>query len=172
MQLIRQYIYVNFCQQITDGFCTHFCNKRVAPVFGQGGAIIALIDNLHFCKVCFFRVDHDISRKIENLLQIARRHIEQETHAARNTPEIPNMRDRSSQTNVSHPLASYFGPGYFYTALVADYATISDLFILTAITFPVLGRTENLFTKETVGLRFERSIVNGFRLFNFTVRPF
>jgi len=40
-----------------------------------------------------------------------------------------------------------------------------DLFILSARTFPVAGRSENLFTEKATFLRFKRSVIDRFRFF-------
>ena len=59
----------------------------------------------------------------------------------------------------------------FNTTAVADNTLVTDALELTAVAFPFLCCTENLFTEQTFALRTECTIIDGFRLFYFTVRP-
>ena len=72
---------------------------------------------------------------------------------------------------MPHAFATHFGAGDFDPAFITDDAFITDPFILSAMAFPVLGRTENPFTKETVFFRLQRPIVNRFRFGDLTMRP-
>ena len=53
-------------------------------------------------------ISYDVSGEIQNLLQITWRYIENQTHTAWNTLEIPNVRNRGSKFNVTHSLTSHF----------------------------------------------------------------
>jgi hypothetical protein len=44
-------------------------------------------------------------------------------------------------------------------------------FVFTAVTLPVTGRAENLFTKKTTLFRLEAAVIYGFRILNFTEAP-
>ena len=63
------------------------------------------------------------------------------------------MRYRSSQLNVADTLSADTGLGYLNATAVADYAFVSDFFIFTTMTFPVLARSEDALTEQTVALR-------------------
>src|SRR5690554_8121055 len=75
------------------------------------------------------------------------------------------------QLNMAHTLTAHFSQSYFNTTLLTDDTTVLQTLVLTTQTFVILYRTENTSTEQTVTLRLERTVVNGFRLFNFTVRP-
>ena len=81
------------------------------------------------------------------------------------------MRDGSGKLDVSHTFSSYFRAGNFYAALIADNALIAYSFVLTAMAFPVLCRSENPFAEKTVSFGFLRTVVDCFGLRNFAVRP-
>ena len=57
------------------------------------------------------------------------------------------------------------------TSFVADNTAMLHPFVLTAQTFPVRNRAKNAGAKQSVAFRFERSIIDRFRLGNLTVRP-
>ena len=73
---------------------------------------------------------------------------------------------------MSHTLAANLGAGNFDAALIANNSLRLTALILTAIAFPVLCRAENAFAEQSVPLGLQRTIVYGFGLFNFAVRPF
>ena len=56
--------------------------------------------------------------------------------------------------------------------LQADNALVTNFLIFTAMTFPVFARSKNLLTEKTIFFRFQCSIVDCFRFFNFTAGPF
>ena len=82
------------------------------------------------------------------------------------------MGDRAGQRNMAHAFTADFRGGDFDAALVADGASVTHLLVLAAFAFPVFGRSENLFTEETVGFCLQGSVIDGFRLRHFPVRPF
>ena len=73
---------------------------------------------------------------------------------------------------MAHTLTAHTGFGDFHAATVADNTFISDLFVLSAMALPVLARTEDTLTVQTIFLRFERTIVDRLRLGYFSMRPF
>ena len=73
---------------------------------------------------------------------------------------------------MGHTLAAHFGLNDFDTAFLTDNPSVFHAFVLTTVTLIVFGRTKNLCTEKTVTFRFKSSIINGFRLFYFSVRPF
>ena len=66
---------------------------------------------------------------------------------------------------MSHTLTAYAGLGYFNTAAVTDNAFIADFFIFTAVAFPVFAWSEDPLAEQTVLFRFQRTVVDGFRLY-------
>ena len=90
--------------------------------------------------------------------------IQEKTHPAGNPFEIPDMRNRGGQLNVTHPLPAHLGPGYLHPAAVTDNTAITNPFVLAAVTFPVFLGTEYFFAKESFTLRFKGAVINCFRL--------
>ena len=82
------------------------------------------------------------------------------------------MRNRSSQLDVSHSLSSDLRLGDLYAAAVADNPLVADSLVLPAVALPVLHRSEDPLAEQAVLFRLERSVVDGFRLGYFTMRPF
>ena len=70
----------------------------------------------------------------------------------------------SGKLDMSHSFAPYLGAGYFNAALFADDTLIADTLVLSAMTFPVLHRSENSFAEKTVSLGFLRSVIYSFGL--------
>ena len=81
------------------------------------------------------------------------------------------MGNRSSKLDMTHTLTSYLSACNFNAAALADFALETDLLILTAVTFPVLCRSEDSFAEKTVSLRLLGSVIYGFGSFNNAVRP-
>ncbi len=54
---------------------------------------------------------------------------------------------------MAHALSSHTGLGHLNAAPVTDYSLIPDLFVFTAMTFPVLAGPEYLLTEQAVSLR-------------------
>ena len=73
--------------------------------------------------------------------------------------------------HVAHALTTNLGAGDFYATALTHDAAEADALVLSAVALPVLLGTENLFAEETVLLRAEGSVVDGLRLFYFTMRP-
>ena len=81
------------------------------------------------------------------------------------------MRSRTCQLDVAHALTTHFSLGHFNAALLTDHTAVFQALVLTAQALIVFYWPENTSTEQTVTLRLERTVVNGFRLFNFTERP-
>jgi hypothetical protein len=54
------------------------------------------------------RGDH-VGGEVDDLLEVLRRQVEQVAEPARHTLEVPDVRDRSGQLDVAHPLATHLG---------------------------------------------------------------
>ena len=78
------------------------------------------------------------------------------------------MYNRHCLSNVAHTFPANFLAGNFHTASVTDNALVPDSFVFSAMAFPVLDRTENPFTEETILLRFVGPVIYGFRFKDLT----
>jgi hypothetical protein len=70
---------------------------------------------------------------------------------------------------MPHTLAAHLGQGDFHTALFTDHTAVFQSLVLAAQALIVLYRPKNLGAEQAIALRFEGTIVDGFRLFDFTI---
>ena len=77
----------------------------------------------------------------------------------------------SSQLDVAHTLSTDTCLCHFYAAAVADNTFITNLFIFTAMTLPVLTRPEDSLTEQTVLLGLKCPVVDGLRLLHLAMGP-
>src|SRR5690606_5507221 len=97
--------------------------------------------------------------------------VEQMADSRRQSLKEPHVRTRAGEFDMAEPFAANLALGNFDTAFVANNAAVLHTFILAAETFPIRHGAENTGTEKPVTFRFERSIVDGFRLRHFAVRP-
>ena len=72
---------------------------------------------------------------------------------------------------MTETFTANFGLNDFDAALFADDATVLHALVLAAITLVILHWTENLGAEQSVALRLEGTVVDGFRLFYFAEGP-
>ena len=72
---------------------------------------------------------------------------------------------------MAHAFAAHFGQGYFHAAFFTGYAFEFQTFVFSAQTFVVFNRSEDFGAEQAVTLGFESAVVDGFRLFHFSIRP-
>src|ERR1700685_4533567 len=72
---------------------------------------------------------------------------------------------------MAQKLAADFAERDFHSALVADHTAMLHALVLTAETLPVGDGAENLGAEQAVALRLEGTVIDGFRLGYFAVRP-
>ncbi len=114
--------------------------------------------------------DH-VRGEVDDLLQVLRRDIQQVAQPARNTLEVPDVRDRRGQLNVAHALATHVGARHLHATAFTDDALEAHPLVLTAVALPVPGRTKDLLAEQPVTLRLERAVVDRLRLLDFAVAP-
>ena len=114
--------------------------------------------------------DH-VGSEVDDLLEVLRRQVEQVAQTARNTLEVPDVRDRGGELDVAHPLTADLRAGHLDAAALTDDALEAHPLVLAAVALPVPGGTEDLLAEETVALRLERAVVDGFGLLDLTVAP-
>ena len=117
-------------------------------------------------------IEHDVGREIQHLLQRAGADLQKGAHAGRDSLEVPDVADRRGQLDMTHALAANLGLGDLDAALVAHNALIARALVFSAVALPVLGGPEDALAEQTVALRLERAVIDGFGLFYLSVRPF
>ena len=157
-------------KQVADGLGAHSCVEFIAILLdrfevGLVGEQLAALQRRHA------GVDHDEGFEVQNPLDLAQRHIEHEADARRQRLQEPDVRDRARELDVAHALAAHFGLRDLDAALLADDAAVLQALVLAAQALVVLDRPEDLRAEQSVALRLERPVVDGFRLLDLTVRP-
>src|SRR4051794_6094866 len=116
-------------------------------------------------------LNDDVVLEIQDAFEILQRHVEQQTDAARQRLQEPDMRHRRGQFDMAHTLAAHLGQGDLDAALLADDAAVLHALVLTAQALVVLDWTEDPGAEQAVPLRFESTVVDGLRLLDLAERP-
>src|SRR5690606_8573637 len=109
----------------------------------DGAHLLAEAHELHLTSFLVDLGDH-VLREVEDTLEVARRHVEQEAELAGCALHEPDVGDGAGQLDMAHALAAHLRAGNLHTALVADDALIADALVLAAVAFEVLHRAEDL----------------------------
>ncbi len=114
--------------------------------------------------------DH-VGREVDDLLEVLRGEVEQVAEPARDTLEVPDVRDRGGELDVAHALAAHLGTGDLDATALADDALEAHALVLAAVALPVAGGAEDLLAEEAVALGLERAVVDRLRLLDLAERP-
>ncbi|MNZ95684.1 hypothetical protein D3C78_1148490 [compost metagenome] len=161
---------VNSVQQLTDSLGTHAGVEVITELF-QRFEILLIVEQLTFFKGGHAWIDNDIALEVENALDITQGHVHQQADTRRQRFQEPDVGNWRGQFDVRHALTTNLGQGDFNAALLADHAAVFQALVLTAQALVVLDWAKDLGAEQAVTLRLERTVVDGFRLFNFTERP-
>ena len=161
---------VDGAQQVVDCLGAHL-RLEVVAVLLDGVEVHVVRQQLAPFEVRHSRVDDDERLEVENPLDVAQRHVQQQPHARRQRLQVPDMRDRARELDVSHALATNFRQGDLDAALLADDAPMLQALVLAAQAFVVLDRPEDLCAKQSVALGLERTVVDGLRLLDLAIGP-
>jgi hypothetical protein len=126
--------------------------------------IAILVEQLILHDVLLARIDDDVVRVVDNLLEITKREVHEVPHGTRQSLEEPDVGDGNGELDVAHALATNASESHFDTATVADHSAITDSLVFTAMTLPVLHGSEDPLAEETILLRLEGAVVDGFGL--------
>jgi hypothetical protein len=113
----------------------------------------------------------DVRGEVDDLLETLRRDVEQVPEPARYALEVPDVRDRRRQLDVTHALAAHLLAGHLDATALADDALEPDALVLAAVALPVLRGTEDLLAEQAVLLGLERAVVDRLGLLDLAVRP-
>ncbi len=169
-QIVLQLAQVQIAQQIADRFRAH-PGLEVRAVLLAALAILLLGEDLALRERGRSGIGDDVRREVDHLLELSRRHVEQDADARRHALEIPNVRDGRRQLDVAHPLAAHFRARDLDAAAIADHPLEADALVLAAVAFPVFGRAEDLLAEEAVAFRLEGPVVDRLRLLHFAEGP-
>ena len=161
---------IHALQQGLDCFRTHLRVEFVTELF-QRVQILLFSQDLLTLQVGHTTFDNHIGFEVQYTFDIAQRHIQQQTDTGRQGFQEPDVRSRTCQLDVAHALTTHFSLGHFNAALLTDHTAVFQALVLTAQALIIFYRPKDTGAEKAVTLRFERTVVNGFRLFNFTERP-
>ena len=133
--------------------------------------ILAFVDQFIRLEIGITRIEHDVLFVVNDVVEGLGVKIQNRTEHARLILHEPNVCERDSEFDVTHTFTTNLGMGNFHTATVANDTLETDTLVLTAITFPVLHRSENAFTEQAIAFRLERTVIDRFRLGDFTIGP-
>src|SRR5271154_3463888 len=169
-QLFGQLVERELSQQRADRLGAHLGLEGVAVLLARL-AIFALGQQLFVLQRSLTRVGDDVALEVQDLFEFLQRHVEQRADTRRQRAQEPDVRDRSGEIDMTHPLAPDFRLDYFDATLLADDAAMTHALVLAAVAFVVLGRPENLGAEQPVTLRLEGPVVDRFGLLDLAVRP-
>src|SRR5215213_633672 len=109
-------------------------------------------------------VRDDRRGEVQDLLELARRDVEQVADAARHALEEPDVRDGRREVDVAHAFPPDLLARHLDAAALADDALVADALVLPAVALPVPSRTEDALAEEPVALRLQGPVVDGLGL--------
>src|SRR4029077_218566 len=114
--------------------------------------------------------DH-VVLEVQDLLEVAQCHVEQQADAARERLQEPDVRHRRGELDMAHALAAHLGERHLDAALLAGDAAELHALVLAAQALVVLDRSEDAGAEQPVTLRLEGAVVDGLRLLDLAVAP-
>ena len=81
------------------------------------------------------------------------------------------MCNRARQFDVTHAVATNLGQRDFNATFFTDYAAMLESLVLATKAFVVFHRAKDLGAKQTIALRLEGTVIDGFRLLHLAERP-
>ena len=160
-ELVRELVDVEAAQQLAHGGRADVGEERgVASSCAPSSRSVRYSSSSSSwfgAHVLLARLDDDVVRVVDDLLEITEREVEEIAHGAGQRLEEPDVRDGNGELDVAHALATDLGQGDFDAAAVADHAAIADALVLPAMALPVLDRTEDALAEQAVLLGLERA---------------
>ncbi len=169
-ELVDLDVEIHFLQQLLDALGAHQRGELVTEL-GMLGLEVVLGHDRELLQRRHARVHDHVGFEVQHALDVAQRHVEHEAQARRQRLQEPDVRARRRQVDVTHAVTANLGLRHFDAALLADHATVLQALVLAAQALVVLDGTEDLGAEQTITLRLERPVVDGFRLLDFAERP-
>src|SRR6185436_2288531 len=173
-KLLGDLVDVDSLQQLANGGRADVGEERVVAFLSRLRLEVeefVFVEQLVLNDLLLARIDDDVIRVVDDLLEITQREIDEVPHWTRQSLEEPDVSDGYGELDVTHALTTDAAQGDFDAAAIADHSTITNSLVFAAVAFPVLDRTENPLAEQAVLLRLERAVVDGLGLENLTPRP-
>jgi hypothetical protein len=117
------------------------------------------------------RIDNHVVLVVDDALEGAGGHVEEQAEAGRHALEEPDVSDRNGQLDVAHALATDAGDGDLDAAAIADDVFILDALILSAGALIVADGAEDLLAEEAARLGLEGAVVDGLGVLHLAAGP-
>ncbi len=144
---------------------------EVVAVLFRFGQVVVVGHDLTALERCHAGFNNAPCFEIKHTLNVAQCHVEHHTQTGRQALQEPNMRNRAGQFDVAHAFATHLGYGDFHTAFFADNPAMLQALVLAAKALVIFDRTKDLGAEQAIALGLESTVVDGFRLTHFTIRP-
>src|SRR3954468_24659637 len=162
---------VECAQHVADRFRADLGGEAVVAVFVLRLEELVLRQELTLFQGRDAGLDHDVIFEVKDALEILQRHVKQQSDAARQRLEEPDVRNRRGELDVAHALTTNAREGHLDAALLADDSLVLHALVLAAQALVILDRPENAGAEQAVTLGLERAVVDRLRLFDLAVRP-
>src|SRR6185295_439579 len=143
----------------------------IVAVLVERVEILLLVQELAILERGEAGLGHHVVLEVEDLLEIAQRHVEQQADAARQRLQEPDMGDRRGELDMAHALAAHLGDRDRDAAFLAGAAAVLHALVLAAHALIVLDRPEDARAEQAVALRLEGAVVDRLRLLDLAERP-
>ena len=160
---------VETVEQLLDGRSAHLGVELT--VFGDEVLVGGFVDEGVLFEVGVALVDNDVAFVVDDLFEVLGVEAEEGADHARLVTDEPDVCERNGEFDMAHAFATHLGVSHFDAATVANNALVAHALELTAVAFPVLDRSKDLFAEKTILFGLEGTVVDRFRLGDFTIRP-
>ena len=162
--------HIQTAQQRTNTFRAHHRGELIAVFFGLG-EIVVFRQQLTAIQRGHAGLRNHIGFKIQHAFDVAQSHVQHHAETRGQRLQKPDMRNRAGQLDMPHAFTTHLGQGNFHAALFTDHTAVFQTLVLAAQAFIILNRPENLGTEQSIALRLEGAVIDGFRFLDFAVRP-
>ena len=162
------FIEIDDAQQLVDRLGAHLRFEFVSVLL-ESIKVHLIGKQLASLEIRHSRITHDECFKVEDPLDVAQRHVQEQPHTRRQRLQVPDVRDRTRKLDVPHTLSTNFRESDLDPAFLADDTPMLQTLVLAAQAFVVLDRPEDLRAEQAVPLRFERTVVDGLGFLNLAI---
>ena len=167
----RDLLEVELLQDLADRLGADHRRERILAVLVLRAQVLVLREELTVLERRQAGIDDDVGLEVEDALEVLQRHVEQQTDAARQGLQEPDVRDGRGKLDMAHAVAADARERHLDAALLADHALVLHALVLAAQALVVLDRPEDARAEQAVALGLERPVVDGLRLLDLAVGP-
>ncbi len=172
-EFLAGFLQIQFLQEFLNRFGSGQRAKTRGTVFPLHITVFLFGHDVPFLETLDrARIGHDVGSEVNNVFHIPGLHVKQKGDFRGRVLQKPCMDDRGGEFYVPHAFAAHFAFCEFDAAAFASIVfALGNPSRLPASALVILCRTEDDFAEESVALRFQGSVIDGFMLFDFTVAP-